>query len=97
MDRVRILFHALSAVAVAGIALLLSSAWEVSGPAPDPGTILMLVPLSGIASLSGIWAGTLAILRPPTLTEGDRRFGRGILVALTISGPVTLLLAAAGG
>jgi hypothetical protein len=97
MDRVRTLFHALVAVATTGTGLLLLSAWEASAATPDPGSVLMLVPLGGVASLAGIWAGTLSILGPPSLTASDRRLGRGVLVALTVAGPVTLFLAGAGG
>lgn len=97
MDHIRSLFHALVALASAGTGLLLLAAWEASAAAPDPGSVMVLVPLGGIASLSGIWAGTLAILGPPSLTEGDRRLGRTVLLALTVAGPVTLFLAGAGG
>lgn len=97
MDRIRGLHHTLVALASGGLGLLLMAAWEASSSRPDPGAVLMLVPLSGIASLAGIWAGTLAILAPPSLTAADRRLGRGVLIALTVAGPVVLFLAGSGG
>ena len=98
MSSVRLIFHGLSAAFVAGLTGAVVSVATFTSDPGDLGALMIAVSLSGMTVLAGIWSATIAILEPPTLTALERRLGAGILVLLTVSGPVLFFaLGTAGG